>query len=233
MERRPQRLRRFWLACAVTALATQGCSDTDRPIRDAFTESGELIALSGGRARAAYACFTCHGLDGGGNGAGAPRLAGLDFGYLNRQLEGYALGLRRHDEMGYVARLLSADERQKVALHYARLPAPTADARTSPLRAPRLYVAGDANRGLAPCAECHGTLGEGAGAGNPPLAGQPAPYLAAQLDAWRASRRRNDPANLMLDIARRLSPDEIRRLAAYAAALPGEAPRPESPEASP
>ncbi|WP_165357172.1 c-type cytochrome [Sphingosinicella sp. CPCC 101087] len=223
-------------------LLAGGCAPADRPAPDPFSESGELIALSGGRSGAQNACFTCHGLDGGGNGAGAPRLAALDVGYLDAQMEGYASGLRRHSQMEYIARQLSAAERQAVSLHYARMPRPVpppGDALPAPavpasgLPAQALYGSGDPARGLPACAACHGRSGEGVGAGNPPLAGQPAAYLAAQLDAWRAGKRRNDPENLMLRISRRLTPDEIRSVSAYASALGGPIPRPEPPESFP
>ena len=91
---------------------------------------------------------------------------------------------------------------------------------------------GDAGAANA-CFTCHGLAGEGLGAANPPLGGQPAAYLAAQMDNWRLSTRRNDPGNVMLRISQRLTPREIASLSAYAAALPGDLPRQVSRGASP
>lgn len=216
---------------AFAALAA-GCSDVSATSAERFAEDGRLIALSGAQAGAANACFTCHGLDGGGDGAGAPRLAGLDIGYLARQLEAYADGRRRHTQMEWIAARLSPTERQKVSAHYAAMPFETA-ARAMPQPAPALYHRGDPARGLAACADCHGPRGQGVGPANPPLAGQPAAYLAHQIEAWRLSKRRNDPGNVMLEISRRLTPREAAALSAYAAALPGDPPRRGSPEASP
>ena len=89
-----------------------------------LTRDGELVALSGGEGGAARACFSCHGLDGAGDGVSAPRLAGLDSGYLQKQLDDYASD-RRHDTvMSPIARPLSGPARQAVAAYYARLPAP-------------------------------------------------------------------------------------------------------------
>ncbi len=62
---------------------------------------------------------------------------------------------------------------------------------------------------LNSCAVCHGAAGEGVGAGNPPLGGQPAGYIADQLRQWQLSQRRNDPGNLMLAISRQLTPAEV------------------------
>src|SRR5690606_23439060 len=97
----------------------------------------------------------------------------------------------------------------------------------------RLYHAGDATRGLASCASCHGERGEGLGPANPALAGQPPGYLAAQLDRWRHGARRSDPGDVMLRVSQLLAPEESAALAAYAAALPAGPPSRELRAASP
>ncbi len=207
-----------------------GCSAVTTRSADRFAETGGLIALSGGEAGASNACFTCHGLEGKGDSAGSPRLAGLDVGYLERQLEAYADGRRQHPQMEWIAGELSAQDRQAVAAHYARMPyRAIVAARTGPLR---LYHEGDPERGLPSCASCHGARGEGIGPANPPLAGQPAPYLAEQLAQWKLAKRRNDPGDVMLWISRALTTPEVEALAAYASRLPGDRPRPEPPAAS-
>ena len=216
---------------ALAAVLLAGCSATEPTSTERFTDTGHVIALSGGDAGAANACFTCHGLDGRGNGAGAPRLAGLDFGYLDRQLEAYADGRRSHPEMETIARRLSPTDRQLVSAYYATMPYVPASPRQSPPAAPALYVTGDPDRGLPSCADCHGLAGQGIGPANPPLGGQPAAYLAEQMQQWRHSKRRNDPGNIMLQISQRLTLLEIEALALYAAALPGGPPHPESPAA--
>ena len=53
-----------------------------------------------------------------------------------------------------------------------------------------------------------GANGEGEGYANPPLAGQPAAYLAEQLERWRYAERRTDPGHVMLQISQRLTPPE-------------------------
>ena len=208
-----------------------GCTAVDSKSSDRFTETGELIAMSGGGAGAANACFTCHGLDGRGDGAGSPRLAGLDAGYLERQLIAYADGRRHHKQMAYIAGELSSRDRRAVASYYESLsfsaaPAPAAGT-------PHLYTRGDPQRGIAPCASCHGLFGEGIGPANPPLAGQPAAYLAHQIEQWRHSRRRNDPGAVMLRISQLLTPAENLALARHAAALPGRPPSQAPAAASP
>ena len=214
----------------VASLLPAGCVDAESTSLERFAADGRLVALSGAEAGASNACFTCHGLDGRGNGAGAPRLAGLDAGYLERQLQAYADGRRHHPQMGWIAGELSAAERKAVAGYYARLAFGAGSA--APTQRQALYFAGDTSRGLQPCAVCHGDRGEGIGPANPPLAGQPAPYLSEQLELWRKGKRRNDPGDVMLRISQLLTPSEISALADFAARLPGNPPIRESAEAS-
>ena len=217
---------------AAGAIALSGCAPASTQSADRFGASGELVALSGAGAGAANACFTCHGLKGEGDGGFSPRLAGLDAGYLERQLIAYADGRRAHPQMSYIAEQLDPAERHAVAVHYAAMPAPAASpAASTSTAAARLYLAGNPSRGLPPCAFCHVVRGEGGGPAVPPLAGQPPGYLAAQLDHWRHSTRRTDAADAMLRISQLLSPAESAALAAYAAALPGGLPSQGSPAA--
>ncbi|MGC1304360.1 MAG: c-type cytochrome, partial [Caulobacteraceae bacterium] len=76
---------------------------------------------------------------------------------------------------------------------------------------------------VPPCASCHGADGLGVNSLSPPLAGQRADYLERQLLRFRQNERRDDPLGLMRGISSRLSPGEIRAVAAYYASL---APRP-------
>jgi cytochrome c553 len=226
-------IRRRSLAC-LPLLLIAGCGAADRTAADRFVETGQLVAVSGGDAGASSACFSCHGMDGRGNGAGAPRLAGLDLGYMSAQLEAYASGRRKHPEMEWISKRLTPADRQTVSAYYAAMPYEPA---TLVVRmegaGAALYQQGDASRGLQACAVCHGRAGEGGGPGNPALGGQPAGYLSEQLERWRKSERRNDPGNVMLAISRKLSPAEVRDLGAYASGLPGGLPRQGSPAASP
>ncbi len=223
---------------AVTGAAgawLSACSQVDRSVADRFTATGEILALSGGEAGASNACFTCHGMDGGGNGSGAPRLAGLDRGYMAAQLEAYASGRRQHPEMAWIASKLTADQRETVSAYYAgKVFAHSSMSSNQPAGgAAILYHRGAPSRGIASCASCHGARGEGFGPANPPLGAQPAAYLAEQFDLWRAGKRRNDPQNIMLRISQALSPAESAALAAYASRLPGGPPHRGFPATSP
>ncbi len=221
---------------ATLAWSVAACGPVERGAADRFTATGELIALSGGDAGAPNACIACHGIDGLGNGDGAPRLAALDRGYMTAQLQAYATGRRRHPEMEAIARKLTLTQQDAVSAYYAALPfrsaEPSQAAASERSAAAALYHRGDPARGLASCASCHGASGEGVGSANPPLAGQPAAYLAEQLYQWRQGKRRSDPENAMLRISQAITPAESAALAAYASDLHAGPPRPESPAAS-
>lgn len=187
----------------------------------AYVQSGEVIAFGGGDAGVKNACTGCHGLKGEGDKTFSPRLAGLDPGYLHRQLDDYASGRRRHTVMANVAKHLAAEDRAKVSLYYADLPVAVDKFSVAQNTSHILYDQGDASRELAACASCHGKVGEGIGAGNPALANQPEKYIAEQLLSWKRGDRQNDPNHVMLLISQALTYAEIEQLSAYAAGLPG------------
>lgn len=193
----------------MTALAA-----CERPVSrtdQALSATGRTIAMSGGAGGATNACFSCHGLEGAGDGVAAPRLAGLRAGYLQKQMEDYASGLRPDPVMTPIAKALDDRARRAVVAHYAELPAPSGGETAF---APGLWRQGDPTRGLQPCAACHGDQGQGVG-NQPALAGQPEVYTREQMERWRLGKRRNDPRGAMGDIARKLTPAEIDVLATW------------------
>ncbi len=196
----------------------------------AFAQDGGQIARQGSPG-GAPACVACHGASGQGQAAaGFPRLAGLDAGYLERQLESFAGPARQNPIMSPVAKALTAQERRAVAAYYAGLPVhdepaagPAPDA-TALAAGEALAVHGRWSRGLPACAQCHGPAGLGVGASFPQIAGQPAAYIAGQLHAWQQGTRANDPLGLMHGVALRLAPGDIDSVAAYYASRPAAPP---------
>lgn len=180
--------------------------------------SGELIAFGGGPGGARDACFTCHGLQGEGDGV-VPRLAGLSAGYLIKQMEDYAGHWRDEPSMTPISARLSDADRIAVAHYYEALGEPELlEVRSDP-EGRQLFEAGHQLRGIRACAECHGANGEGGGLAQPRLAGQSADYVKRQLLDWKAAKRRNDPQDVMGSIARKLSEAEIANLAEHVQAL--------------
>lgn len=189
------------------------CGQPSNTTGEAFSATGELIALSGGDGGAANACFACHGLDGMGDGDSVPRLAGLDVGYLQKQMEDYASDIRHDPVMTPIAGWLDDRDRRAVAQWYADMPVANREGRLQ--GAPDLYANGDAARGVVACAACHGAAGQGGGPGNPALAGQPQAYLVEQMRRWRTGERRNDPRGVMAVAVADLTDREMTAIAAW------------------
>jgi len=182
---------------------------------------------------AAASCIACHGAQGEGQAApGYPRLAGLPADYLQRQLQAYAGGMRANPIMTPLARAMSAAERDQVAAYFSALPAPARAASAAPVVAAdvaELALRGRWSEGLPGCMQCHGPQGVGVGA-IPPLSGQPARYLAAQLQAWQGGKRPPGPLGLMASVAARLSAADVAALANHFGTGPRAVPGPAAVE---
>ena len=110
-----------------------------------------------------------------------------------------------------------AKGQQCVACHNAHSPRIAGAAPAE--KTPAATYSGDPAAGkkkAAACAACHGKDGVSANAQWPSLAGQPAPYLAASLRAYRAGSR---PNALMAAPAKTLSDRDIEDVSAYFASL--------------
>ncbi|WP_396332010.1 c-type cytochrome [Burkholderia anthina] len=181
---------------------------------------GKTLATQGSTTGVA-ACIGCHGAQGEGNAAaGFPRLAGTHAAYLSAQLAAFADGSRQNPVMQPLAKLLSAHERDAVSAYFASLPAPAAIAAGTASIEPAntgawLATRGRWSDGLPACAQCHGAGGLGVGTAFPPLVGQPAAYIAGQLNAWKHGTRAPGPMALMPMIAGKLSDADIDAVAAY------------------
>ena len=197
----------------------------------AHAADGQKIFNQGGQNPAAMACLGCHGPDGKGiAAAGFPRLAGLPAGYLSKQLQDFRSGSRKQAVMEPLAKALDDAEIEAISAYLAKLPADTApDTRRQQIASDpvaRLAIYGDWSRKIPGCVQCHGPGGSGVGEYFPPLAGQPAGYLVAQLNAWRDGSRSNDPNQLMVDVAKAMTDAEVKAVADYFA-------QPASQEAKP
>lgn len=143
--------------------------------------------------KASYAiCATCHGPEGAGNIAlNAPRLAGQEGWYIDRQLKLFrdgARGTAPGDVQGMQMRSMAMAVAQPDAV--ANL---IAYIDTLPVAASPATVEGDAAAGktaYAICAACHGAKAEGNQAlGGPRLAGLDDWYLVRQLENYKNNRR--------------------------------------------
>ncbi|QJI21281.1 MULTISPECIES: c-type cytochrome [unclassified Pseudomonas] len=192
---------------------------------------GKKVFSEGGAQPGAAACMACHGADGLGlAAAGFPRLAGLSAAYLTKQLHDFKSGTRSNPVMTSLAKALTEEEIAAVSQTLAAMPAPVVPAghrsATPTNPAEKLALQGAWERQIPACVSCHGPSGVGVGEAFPPLSGQSAAYLAAQLNAWRSGTRNNDPNDLMGHVAKSLTDDEVQGIANYFASLPGQEVKP-------
>lgn len=173
--------------------------------------------------RAAVSCGRCHGLDGHGRGA-FPRLAGQRPAYLYASLQAYARGERHSGIMEPAAAGLSSGEMRELARYYSALPAlpppPPRTALAAVERGRRIAHRGVPEKRVPSCADCHGPGATRRNPAYPVLAGQDASYLVLQLELFRNEHRGGSAfAHLMRPVAARLTPEQMRDVAAYYASL--------------
>ncbi|HEX4986643.1 MAG TPA: c-type cytochrome [Burkholderiales bacterium] len=166
-------------------------------------------------------CAACHGFDGTSALPANPSLAGQHADYLFKQLTEFKSGARANPVMaGMVAGLSTDDMRNIAAFYSSQSPRQTgAKDKALALKGEKLYRGGNAANGTAACAGCHSPNGAGIPAQYPRLASQHGEYVAAQLKAFRAGERSNDPNRMMRTTAGKLSDADITALAEYISGL--------------
>ena len=179
------------------------------------------------KGKAAYAvCAACHGANGMGNKAlNAPKIAGQEPWYLERQLNNFKGGIRGADpkdpygmQMRPMALTLANDQAvSDMAAFLSSMPVSKSSEST---------VKGDATAGKASymiCQTCHGPKGGGNRALNSPnLTGLQDWYIVRQLKNFKAGIRGTKSGDLfgmqMRPMAMTLANDEaINNVAAYIA----------------
>jgi cytochrome c553 len=184
-------------------------------IRAGDAQRGSFVAMN---------CSVCHEEPAGNPSHLIPILDGMDAAVIFKQLADYRSGKRSWGVMNGIAKALTLQDSANVAVYFASLPGQLhAD---SGMRIPqggrrfrqsstgaRLVFAGDQQRGIAPCAACHGPGGYKIGA--PPLAGQYTAYIERQLAAFAQDIRQNDIYEQMRAIARQLTPEEMKAVAEF------------------
>ena len=194
--------------CGIGHFAMRGAVVVDEPAdfatwlaaHSTFAESQSRAAADPAQGQALYTvCSACHGAQGEGNQMlNAPRLAGQQPAYLERQLRNFKQGFRGAGpddpfgmQMAPMANTLANDAAIANVVAYIG---------TLPDTRPQATISGDETRGadlFQTCASCHGAEGEGIWALNAPrLAGMNDWYLKRQLENYRQGIRGTHPKDL-------------------------------------
>lgn len=194
------------LICVMPAYATSMELDDwykamqTRPL-GAPDEGSRIFQISG--------CPACHGKDGVPESKGLPVLAGQRSEYLYKLLLDYKAGRVEGGEVmtSFLAHLDNTSL-SSMAAWLSELPRP------KPIRnlPPPPIIKGDRSRLIPPCESCHGADGQG-WKFQPAIRGQDSGYLEYILFRFKNGSRTNDINASMRFIARKLSDDEIRRVA--------------------
>jgi cytochrome c553 len=170
-------------------------------------------------------CSSCHGPNGNSTNPEWPRLAGQSAVYIAEQLRLFKSGVRNNPIMKPLAGTLSDQDIADVAVYYQAQTVSGLEADPSFWKAGSdLYRRGDKARNIPACIACHGPAGRGnPAAGYPALRAQESVYVAKQLSDYASGARYTgtnvataDPNSvMMLTIAKRLTPEDIRNLASY------------------
>jgi cytochrome c553 len=173
-------------------------------------------------------CVACHGADGNSLVAIYPKLAGQHGKYIEKQLKDLKLGATsggqqgRYDPaMSAMAMPLSDQDMADLGAYYASLPISDSTTPENVIEQGRqLYLAGDAERGIAACVACHGPRGNGTSlSGFPKISGQHADYIKLQLQKFASLERNNDLNGMMHDVAKKLTEEEMDVIAKYVGGL--------------
>lgn len=171
-------------------------------------------------------CHGCHGVDGISiDPTTFPNLAGQYAGYIFKQVQDFQLGNRQDDTMSAMAATVtSLQDLKDIAVYFAQQKTMKGKATGSAAskKGQDIFQNGVPKSGVYGCVNCHGKNGKGRGKGNslfPVIGGQQKAYLLKQLKDFKSGKRKNDPANMMADIAKKLSDSEIDAVAEYLSGL--------------
>lgn len=189
--------------------------------------SGSLAAsgqASAGANKAAM-CIGCHGIPGYQNAFPevykVPKISGQSAKFIESALQQYQRGERKHPTMRGIAGSLSEQDIADLAAYYGGMSQGAVVAEQA--QAPVGAVAELLTKGG--CVACHGAnFSKPLDPSYPKLAGQHADYLYAALKAYSVEGNAwvGRSNAVMGGIAKQFSPAEMKVMAKYLAALPGE-----------
>ena len=196
--------------------------------------AGQVIAggmdVSEGNAKAGKTkselCHGCHGVDGiSVDPTTFPNLAGQYAGYIFKQVQDFQLGNRHDDTMSAMAGMVTSKaDLRDIAVYFQSQKKmkgkPTGSALAK--KGKNIFENGHPKSGVYGCVNCHGKNGKGKGPTVslfPVIGGQQKAYLVKQLKDLKTGKRKNDPAGMMADIAKKLSDKEIQAVSEYLSGL--------------
>ncbi|MFQ3313189.1 MAG: cytochrome c553 [Colwellia sp.] len=215
---------------AAAAAASSGTS-TDLTSANVAPVAGIVEVLSSTPAAAIYkgnvaagkskamVCAACHGADGNSLIPMYPSLAGQSANYLAKQLADFKSANRKNAVMAGMSAALTPEDMHDLAAFFAVQSSKAGTGESNEV-GHKLYLGGDATKGVTACIACHGVAGKGMKqAAFPSLTGQSQEYLTQQLASFRNGSRGNDNNGIMRNIAIKLSDADIKAVTQYITSL--------------
>jgi len=164
----------------------------------------------------ALLCNQCHGADGNSKKPDVPNLAAQNPVYLLDQIEKFSDGRRKNFVMNALSKNFSREDKENLAIFYASMKVKVSKTNV------RLAKKGQALY-LKQCSSCHGKQCAGK-SDYARLAGQKTHYVEMTLRGFRdkledSSKQAKRNSTIMELIAKGLSDDDVKALAAYVAQL--------------
>lgn len=170
-------------------------------------------------------CIGCHGIPGYQASFPeihrVPMISGQSAAYINKALQAYAKGERKHPTMKGIAASLSEQDMADLAAFYAQHG--PAKAAPEQVAAPSAEVAKLLDKGA--CVSCHGAnFSKALTPEYPKLAGQHADYLYVALKSYKTEGAGTHGRGnaIMAGQVKQFSNAELKAIAKYLGSLPGE-----------
>ncbi len=165
-------------------------------------------------------CASCHNQDGNSTTPAWSKIAGQHKNYLLKQLHDFKAadkGKRNNAIMLSAVTDLSEQDLEDLAEYFSRQETSKGYADVDKVElGEKLYRGGDLHKGIPACMACHGPTGEGNALANFPKLGlQHAEYLQQQLQDFKEGKRSNDYNNMMSDIAKKMTEEEMSAVSSY------------------
>jgi cytochrome c553 len=168
------------------------------------------------------ACVACHGANGVSPSPEWPNLAGQHKEYLIKQMTLFKEGKKRNNPLmvAPMANLTSQDI-SELADYYSKQPlAKLSTPKEYLKKGEQLYRGGDFSKHISACIACHGPRGLGNPQANfPVLSGQQPMYTIQTLEAYQNGTRTSDMNEIMRNISKRMSKEDMEAVAYYVSGL--------------
>ena len=204
---------------AFAAEEHQPAAHAAAPVAKADAAKGATLYADGDAARNLPACASCHGAGGNSTIVSNPKLAAQHEAYIYKQLVDFTTANRNQAIMTTYAKAMTDEDKKNIAAYLSTQAAKPGAAKNKDTidLGKKIYRGGIADKRVPACASCHGATGNGIPNQFPRIAGQHQDYAVAQLAAFKSGARKNSVQ--MVDIAKRMSDEEMKAVADYVAGL--------------